>query len=166
MIPSKELTPNEAQLLMSQLHDGELSPNDAIILQSYLERNPEAIDWIESLDTLDLATQERVVPIHRDTSIAAIHEAIGGEQSKRNAKLLHFPRLFRPLAAAAAVVTLGAATWLGLHTEAQASFEPNVVEFVSTDIPNATTYIIPDEESGWTVVWVDSETLDSDKNKG
>ena len=32
----------------------------------------------------------------------------------------------------------------------------NVVEFVATDIPDASTFVYTDEESGWTVVWVES----------
>ena len=61
------------------------------------------------------------------------------------------------MAAAAAVAFIGTVTWLGLRTPAQGEFEPNIVEFVSSDIPDSSTYVYSDEESGWTVVWVDTD---------
>ena len=50
--PATDLTPRQAQELMSQLLDGELSPGKAQQLYAYLAANPEAVDWMESIDAI------------------------------------------------------------------------------------------------------------------
>lgn len=142
---------------MSQLIDGELSSSDADRLNSYLEQHPEEIDWMESLDALR-DPQE----LSRSTSvpIASIQQAIDEEESSSSAKnLITFPAFFKPLAAAAAIAIVGSVTWLGLRptTSSAPHPEPALVEFVTTDIPDASTFVYSDEESGWTVVWVETD---------
>lgn len=166
MKKSPEISQDHAQLLMSQLLDGELSSSDAAVLDEYLERHPEAQDWMENLD---LTRGAHSVSPDRSKSISAIHDAIAGASDTRRqntGNLLSFPSLIRPMAAAAAIAIVGTVSWLGLRPETNVSFEPNVVEFVATDIPGASTYIYPDEETGWTVVWVDSDPTDTDSTQG
>ncbi|EDY84850.1 hypothetical protein VDG1235_4483 [Verrucomicrobiia bacterium DG1235] len=163
-----EINKAQAQLLMSQLLDGELSPENAQLLHAYLEKHPKDAGWMESLDTAREASQPTVTPLHRDASISSIQAAIEAPAEPETAqnKVLFFPAFFRPLAAAAAVAIIGAVTWLGFRSEVSHRLEPNIVEFVATDIPDASTYIYSDEEIGWTVVWVDSEASDAGANKG
>lgn len=148
------LGPAQAQRLMSQLIDGELASSDAQRLQEYLEENPDAIDWMESLDLLRNSHQDAAnvaVPIE------SIHKGIDEDQSQSK-KLIAFPAIVRALGAAAAVAAVASVTWLGLNdSESTTTIEPALVEFVTTDIPDASTFVYADEESGWTVVWVESD---------
>ncbi len=164
-----EISQNHAQLLMSQLLDGELDASDAGLLEAYLEEHPEAQDWMESLDLVSNARVGSISPHQRAASISSIQQAINADEapnSNGRGKLISFPALMRPMAAAAAIAIVGTASWLGLRSDAVVHNEPNVVEFVATDIPDASTYIYPDEETGWTVVWVETDPLDTDSTRG
>lgn len=149
-----------AQLLMSRLIDGELSPSDAGALDAYLQANPDATDWMENLDTLRSLGGEPTAAPERNAALAQISEQVHRETegSRSAGKLARFPAFFAPLASAAAVALVGGLVWIGLQTGPAPSQhpEPAVVEFVTTDIPDASTFIYSDEESGWTVVWVES----------
>lgn len=149
-----------AQLLMSRLLDGELSPSDAGSLHAYLQANPAAADWMENLDTLRSFREGQAAAPERDAALARISEQVRREvEASRSAgKLARFPAFFAPLASAAAVAIVAGLVWIGFQTESAPSRppEPAVVEFVATDIPDASTFIYSDEESGWTVVWVES----------
>ena len=150
-----ELSAAQAQLLMSQLIDGELAPGDADALDAYLTRHPEAIDWMESLSI----TRPEEPPADHATAIAAITAAIAAEPSRSQpGVLLRFPNLFRPLAAAAALALTFGLAWLALSPKqsAIAHMAPATVEFVDSEIPDASTFVYSDQESGWTVVWVES----------
>lgn len=165
MKPIQEITEAQAQQLMSLLRDGELSPEGAERLNKYLESNPEALDWMETLEAAPIAEGHQTIASKETAeAVSAIHASIAAEEKtsspQKQSKLLRFPALFRPVAAAAAIALIGTVTWLGLKTPAPASFEPNVVEFVASDIPDSSTYVYSDEESGWTVVWVDGESGD------
>lgn len=163
MKPLQEITDVQAQQLMSLLRDGELSSENADRLNEYLERHPDSIDWMENLETASELEQSYPTPIHRDESIASIQNAIETEektQVSRGSVLLRFPSALRSIAAAAAIAVVGTVTWLGLRPSVAVDFEPNIVEFVASDIPDSSTYVYSDEESGWTVVWVDSDTSD------
>ncbi len=164
-----EISQNHAQLLMSQLLDGELDASDAGLLEAYLEEHPEAQDWMESLDLVTNARIDSISPSERAASISSIQKAIGADETpnpKGKAKLISFPAMMRPMAAAAAIAIVGTASWLGLRSNPVVHNEPNVIEFVATDIPDASTYIYPDEETGWTVVWVETDPLDADSTQG
>lgn len=165
---ASDISQDHAQLLMSQLLDGELSPADAALLDSYLAKHPDAQDWMESLDLVREAQSVPQSTIDSSASISSIQNAIAQEETPRKSRgnLLSFPALMRPMAAAAAIAVVGAISWIGLNSETTAAFEPNVVEFVATDIPGASTYIYPDEETGWTVVWVDSDPNAKASKKG
>lgn len=163
-----EINKAHAQLLMSQLLDGELASTDAELLQTYLETHPEEADWMETADTLRSVNQPDPVSHQREASIAAIRKAVSPQKQAASprSKLLSFPSLFRPLAAAAAVAIIGTVTWLGLNPTPSPEFEMNIVEFVATDIPDASIYINSDEEIGWTVVWIDTDDRVKDATKG
>ncbi|MBK1878653.1 hypothetical protein [Pelagicoccus mobilis] len=165
MKPLQEISDAQAQQLMSLLHDGELSPEGAERLNEYLQSNPEAIDWLENLDATSDLEQSCPTPSQKAEAVTTIQESIAAEAKAPSAGgnvLLRFPTLFRPIAAAAAVAVIGTVTWLGLRPSATAEFEPNIVEFVASDIPDSSTYVYSDEESGWTVVWVDSDSGEFD----
>ncbi|MDQ8201967.1 hypothetical protein [Pelagicoccus sp. SDUM812003] len=159
MNESPSIDKRKAQLLMTQLMDGELSAADADRLERYLKQHPEEIDWMESADLLRQLHQEcQATTIAKET----IQEADTG------GTLLSFASYLRPLAAAAAIAIVGVAAWIGFdQTEsASASIEPAVVEFVSTDLPDASTFVYSDEESGWTVVWVETDNAPKTEDHG
>lgn len=141
--------------------DGELSSQDAALLHEYLEANPEAAAWMENLDT---ARESDAVVADRFVTISSIQQEIAASSdaaqstSRSGGNLISFSSFLRPLAAAAAIAVVSTLTWLGLQPNTVQAMEPSVVEFVDTDIPNASTTIFSDEESGWTVVWVEPET--------
>ena len=56
--------------------------------------------------------------------------------------------------AAAAALAIIFFNILSLPTQKQAAIEPTRIEYVATDIPNASTIVFVDEQTGWTVVWV------------
>lgn len=158
MNPSdRTLSPAEAQLLMSQLLDGELAPADAAALEAYLERRPEAVDWLESND---LSRQAAFGSLESDgdanATVSAILERIASAKPAR-ARLLSFPAAFGSLAAAAAIA---AAILIGFDRSWDSNAAPGfghfsaVVESVDTNIPDASPVVYTDQESGWTVVWV------------
>ena len=103
---NNNLSPAEAQLLMSQLLDGELAPADAQKLEAYLERNPEAADWLESADLSSQAAFDKPIS-DIDAEIAAndvlAKIALAEDEKTGGTNLLRFPPLFRYLAAAAAI---------------------------------------------------------------
>ncbi len=167
-----ELSAVQAQLLMSQLLDGELSPADAAKLEAYLARHPEAIDWMESIDQVRASLADSPSPAHANAAIAAISSQLSQSapdssssspierrrQRRGFAELLAFPAAFRALAAAAAVTLVFGGAWLAFdrNTGPVAPLQPGTVEFVSTEIPDASTFVLSDDESGWTVVWVET----------
>ena len=164
MKPLQEISETQAQQLMSLLRDGELSAEGAERLNEFLKRNPEAVNWMESLDIALDTDSNCIEQGQKEGAIAAIQEIVsnedGSSKSEASGTLLRFPAFFRPVAAAAAIAVVGTVTWLGLRPSAPVDFEPNIVEFVSSDIPDSSTYVYSDEESGWTVVWVDRDTGD------
>lgn len=156
---------------MSQLLDGELSAENAQRLQAYLEAHPDATDWMENLDTARDATAPVLdTSANPSLAVSAIHRAIEAKPSrgaaKTTGKRLAFPQLLRPLAAAAAVALVASLTWMGIESQSDSPrFEASVVEFVATDLPDASTYIYSDDESGWTVVWVEADPIET-KSRG
>lgn len=161
MTQPEKIDDARARLLMSQLIDGELSPDDAAALESYLRANPDAADWMENLDTLRKLQRSDALAPEREAALAQISAGVRGEAATRPKakKLLRFRSYLAPLAAAAALAMAGGLAWVDLRKENSVSPrhpEPAIVEFVTTDIPDASTFIYSDEESGWTVVWVES----------
>ena len=164
------LTPAQAQQLMSQLIDGEIAPSDAARLKEYLENKPEEMAWMESID----ATRDSRDP-HADQALDreaideirhAITLASGGPLRKSGPRssgaLIAFPGLLRALAAAAAIAFFGSLLW-NLRDDAPETLElaaqpqaAPIVEYVETDIPDASIIVNSDQETGWTVVWVET----------
>jgi len=158
------LSESEAQLLMSRLLDGELSPQEANSLHLYLGRNPEAIDWMESCDLVENAIAERTRRVDQINTVSAwesIRHEIPNEQEKPDdsQNLVFFPILFKVAGIAAVLALLATLLWFNLPNEGEQMTErysasESVVEFVDTDIPDASPIVYTDEQSGWTVVWV------------
>ncbi|MDQ8185646.1 hypothetical protein [Pelagicoccus sp. SDUM812002] len=164
-----DISQDHARFLMSQLLDGELDASDAEALDRYLKTHPDEQNWMENLDLLRDAQVSSASRLDHSESISSIQDAISFKNrgiAKKRSSLLTFPALIRSMAAAAAIAIVGTLSWIGLHPDAHAHFEPNVVEFVATDLPGASTYIYPDEETGWTVVWVDSDPVEFEATKG
>ncbi len=147
---------------MSQLMDGELTAIDANRLQEYLETHPEGMDWMESADRARVAVFEKKDTADTDAIWQGVEEQIetgtsSSEDSKDNTIAI-FPYIYKTLAAAAAIGIVATASWLGLtnRSSSEETFASNdsVVEFVDTEIPDASPMVYTDEESGWTVVWV------------
>jgi len=151
-----QMSEDQARQLMSKLMDGELSPTEATALDAYLQAHPEEMDWMESLDRA--RAHWPPAASSREGALAKIGDALSAAESRPGeSKLLRFPRLLRPLAAAAVFAIAGTVAWHSLTTDHAPDIAPSIVEFVSTDIPNASTFIHSDEESGWTIVWVESQ---------
>lgn len=146
--------------------DGEISPEDAAKLERYFERNPAAIDWMESLDATRADSHDEVEGSSEHlAAIEALRVAVAEAETSpaddptfAPARLLRFPQYLPSLAAAAAIAVIGIFAWIGVDGSKASSEhqDSSVVEFVSTDIPDASTFVYTDEESGWTVVWVES----------
>ncbi len=161
-MPSKttDLTEPDAQMMMSRLMDGELSADDADRLHQYLEANPDAIDWMESSQVI---AESAGPPVSIDSQSTwegvqkAINEDSGNEAKPSN--LIKFPSFIRVLGVAAAIALVASIVWKNVPssepeiTERYAASQ-SVVEFVDTDIPDASPVVYTDEISGWTVVWV------------
>lgn len=155
-----DFTESDAQLMMSRLMDGELSADDADRLHQYLEVNPHAIDWMESNQVIveSTRTAEYADP---KSAWESIRTALNrnSEIEEKSSNILRFPSLFKVLGAAAAVALVSSIVWTNLPfsqpevTERYAASQ-SVVEFVDTDIPDASPVVYTDEISGWTVVWV------------
>ena len=151
-----ELDTAQAQRLMSQLVDGELSPSNAQRLKRFLEASPKAIDWAEGLELTRSAARQSPSMLDHSVAIYSIQALIDSKDTKNKGKIVRFPAFTRPLAAAAAIAIIGGFAWIGLTPDkASGTLDPAIVEFVATDIPDASTFVYTDEESGWTVVWVE-----------
>ncbi len=162
-----QLSPDQVQQLMSQLLDGELSPADASQLNAYLELHPEAIDWMEGLDLARTSLSPQALSnTETEARAQAVLNSISNQEEatpspETKSTLISFPRALRPLAAAAAVALIGIISWNSLHkTSAQdeseyLAFQGSEVQFVSTDIPDANPIVYTDNETGWTVIWVE-----------
>ncbi len=164
--PATDLTPRQAQELMSQLLDGELSPANADRLNAYLEVHPKSMDWMEAVDAIRAKNTDPSPTVDDERVAQRVLESISPRPSandapaSRSGSLLSFPKLLRPLAAAAALAIVGIVSWKSLQTapEEEAEFfamQGSQVEFVSTDIPDASPVVYTDSETGWTVVWVE-----------
>lgn len=153
---SSKLDLAQAQLLMSQLSDGEISPANAERLNTYLEEHPEAMNWMEGLELARTAANKKQIKQDHSVAISSIQDLVESNEKKEANKVVRFPSFLRPLATAAAVAIIGGFAWMGLNSgNANNVFTPTVVEFVATDIPDASTFVYTDDESGWTVVWVE-----------
>ena len=157
---STDLSPSEAQLFMSRLLDGELSPDDANRLHAFLGENPDAMDWMESNQLIH--DSESTTPfVDVDSLWNDLEPALEdrGQAPKKNDKFLHFPVLFKTLGYAAALTLFASILWTSFVSSTDVSTEryaasESVVEFVDTEIPDASPVVYTDEASGWTVVWV------------
>lgn len=156
------LSTAQAQSLMSRLLDGELSSSEADKLHAYLERHPDAMDWMES-NQLIQASDARTKQVDASAAWKDIQSELSGSDAapEESAKLIRFPIVYQLLGYAAAVVLIGSFAWTSLTrsdsriaTESYAASE-SVVEFVDTEIPDASPIVYTDEASGWTVVWVE-----------
>ncbi len=146
----------QTQLLMNQLIDGELSPDDAERLDRFLKASSKAIDWAEGLELAQAEAKEKSDALDHSFAISSIQTLIDSKDTKRKGKIVRFPAFMRPLATAAAITIIGGFAWIGLTMDKTSDIlDPAIVEFVATDIPDASTFVYTDEESGWTVVWVE-----------
>lgn len=145
---------------MSQLLDGELSPNEAGRLHDYLEQHPEAMDWMEA-NQLIQDSVTTAPSVDGDSAWQDIQSSLAPRESspREPKKLLRFPVLFQALGYAAALALFGSIAWTSFMSSPKATTEryaasESVVEFVDTEIPDASPIVYTDEASGWTVVWV------------
>lgn len=142
--------------------DGEISPKEASKLQDYLESHPDAMDWMESADRSRTAAFENKDSVDTNSIWESVKKEIDSKASEndssRSGKLIPFPALSRVLAAAAAIALVAVVSWFGLKSDPNAGValasNESIVEFVDTEIPDASPIVYTDEESGWTVVWV------------
>ena len=140
---------------MSKLLDGELESQEAAKLSSYLHKNPEDLDWMESNSLLAQAAFEPAAQGDLSKTIAAVEAEIASHR-KPQSKLIPFPPFLLKLSIAAAIAIVGTLAWLNFapsESPLQESYAR--IEFVDTDIPNASPVVYTDEESGWNVVWVE-----------
>ena len=156
-----EISEADAQSLMSQLIDGEISPEDADSLHAYLDSHPEAMQWMESTSLIGEQAGHGTVSTDLESAWHDISEEIRGDavKSVNSKNLLTFPMWLKGIGIAAALVITASLVWIAGPqsdsevTERYAASE-SVVEFVETEIPDASPIVYTDERSGWTVVWV------------
>jgi len=167
--PTDELSLAGAQFLMSQLVDGEIDPSDADRLHAYLERNPEAMAWMESVSLTSsgntASRSEFEAETMRNTVLTELARESRHQGNDRGA-FLSSPFIFRALASAAAVTLVASIAWFSFSNSediavSQFAESSSVVEFVDTDLPDASPVVYTDSESGWTIVWIDQVSSDA-----
>lgn len=161
----------DAELLLSRALDGEASVDEQAALELYLSQNPEAADLKTAWESISVLLNEEsdsvdcpsVEDAWQDIAGRIEVEEQGSEENvavSNTPTVIPFPRWVWGGAAAAAIVVLAS---LGLLNLPQASSEGEQVasseslievEYIDTEIEDATPVVYVDEESGWTVVWV------------
>ncbi|WP_309387825.1 hypothetical protein [Cerasicoccus frondis] len=150
----------DAQLL-ARFYDGECSPAEEDAVGALIQNDPEAVTWLETLAEQQ-ARWENLPPVLDEVAVERDWQAL----KARIAPAESAPRrLSSPLAwaeywtagAVAAVFILASVVYLlpRSSVEAHAPTTPNIVESVETDLEGATPIVFVDQESGWSVVWVD-----------
>ncbi|WP_269543150.1 hypothetical protein [Cerasicoccus fimbriatus] len=150
----------DAQLLM-RFYDAECTPAEEDAAGELIRSNPTAADWLAEL----AAQQERwetLPPVLNEVAIEADWQALRlklaneGAQFKGRAKRELAWSSYWTAGAAAVVFLLASITvLLPRHELPTTGVTPNIVESVETDIEGATPIIFVDQQSGWSVVWVD-----------
>ena len=150
---------------LSRFLDGELSERERIALESALESDPEMAGRLEDLENA-LRVHKTLIPEPKDDAfinaeLGMIHERIRAEKNPER-KMVEFPRLnpgIASLAAAAAVVIGVAGLWIwnaNVQSSPTGAFENDpFIAQVETDIAGASSMVYVDDQSGWTIVWVD-----------
>ncbi|MGC9450007.1 MAG: anti-sigma factor family protein [Oceanipulchritudo sp.] len=136
--------------------DGEVSATECGEIESLLERDAQARDFVKGLSRTREALQEaHAGSIDVEGTWGEFLEKLNRSEQERASRVLSFPQV---MAAAAAVMALGIAVWLPFRQAGdQAARERPLgatVEMVETDLEGATPIVYIDQPSGWTVVWV------------
>ena len=160
----------EAELLYSRYLDNELNAEETDLLLDYMANHPDWVgeleDWRRMGDRMrqdvqavevdvDRAWSEIQAGIHAEKKAATV---ISDSHPAERPKLVRFYQWLSYSGAAAAAIVIG---WLsmvlfnGIPSHSEADYLAAAVEYVETDIEGASSVVYVDQDSGWTIVWVD-----------
>jgi predicted anti-sigma-YlaC factor YlaD len=156
----------QAQEWISRGMDGELSTTDRERLEQHLIQCPgcrQIQDHWMSASQLFKQTSQVKIPDAEETWQEIRSQLDQPEKTPRD-NLLPFPSIIRWASAIAAVIAVSFGIRFVLQKPSLETHAfQNEVEFVESDIPDSSTAIYVDDESGWTIVWVfESQDLDEE----
>lgn len=141
----------------NQLHaylDGELTPAERHRVEAWLAEDAEARRELDALRQIRNSVQAAPTPAPDvEAAWKALSKKLNGSPAKRT---IPFPV---PLTAAAAIALLGLVLWSSFPGR-EPTPSPQPVVMVETDLEDSTPIVYLDEESGWTIVWVEPNTVD------
>ncbi|MEM1221297.1 MAG: hypothetical protein AAGH40_00930 [Verrucomicrobiota bacterium] len=145
------MTPEE-NIRLQAYFDNELPEEERNEVEQWLESSLEGQVQLEQWQRLRSSLLVDTLPVpDPEKEWEAVREQI--ELPNRRTQTIPFPRI---IGAVAAVIAF--ALVLRFTTAPTPSAESNPVVLVDTEIEDASAIVYVDEESGWTVVWVE-ETL-------
>jgi anti-sigma factor RsiW len=150
---------NERAVQLAAYFDGELDEGAAREVEASLQNDAAGRAFLEGLQAqrTDLSKMQAATESEDAEAAWAALESQLEEQTQPSSWLLRFPFLSGALAAAAVLVlTATIILQLPLQTPTEVD-DPTLtarVEYIETDIEDATPVVFLDEPSGWTVVWV------------
>ena len=145
----------KAELWLSAMVDGELSPSRQRKLEAYLRESPDLADLREQWESMGTLLRNAEVEDAPTPEVAwsDVQRAI---RLQKPGRVQHSVFGVRTLAAVAVGVLLVAGVlFFRTPSEGLTAAGPTEVEWVESDLPGAMSVVYQDEESGWTVIWVD-----------
>ena len=148
--------------ILSRYIDEELNPEEASHLRRLIDADPELHALQRDWGRIGQWARERAhsLPLDIDEAKRSVLASIGEypnpsqtDSSPATPSIWVWVAGLTAFAAAAALAIIFFNT-PSLPSQKQAAIEPTRIEYVATDIPNASTIVFVDEQTGWTVVWV------------
>lgn len=160
----KTQTDKILQSLSAEL-DGELSPEELRSLEQALgdqeELRNSAASWAEIGRRLGDTSE---IPVPRAEEMLARVQAAKDRMPSRGRPLVSFPGSWAAVAAAAILLFLAAGFWFGVSDRRAGSAltaweESQPVLWVETHVPDSSAVVYEDEETGVTVIWMVTDTV-------
>lgn len=153
------MTP-ELQSKLQAYHDGELDASTREQIQAQLKTSPTARKYLQQLQTLTQTLQQPNTPTP-DTEQAWAQIQPRLTTDNQPSKTIPFPKI---LQTAAAILLFAAISWFSYNTLQPPTQNTHPAEeylLVETELEGASSIVYVDEESGWTVVWVNEPETDT-----
>ncbi|MCG8525330.1 MAG: zf-HC2 domain-containing protein [Opitutales bacterium] len=151
--------------------DDQLSAEEREQFEKELLESPELSEKLAELSELsDLhkaSVPEGKSDLFIEQELGSIMKSIEGKNQKQPSNVLGFPNWLlgtAGVAAAAAFTVFGVLNWVPSKS-AKNVYTP-AASFVETDIRGASSMIFEDENTGWTIVWVDAPEAPSNTAAG
>ena len=148
----------KAEQWLSMAMDGELSPDQEARLKVWLDQHPEGRElqqeWTQYRSWINSTPQDGIKT--PEAARADVERAIRRTEDQP-VPLLTPWKVWATASLVLLLILGGIITWgtrKGSFVVAQDKTPMNEVEWVETDLPNASPMVYQDQESGWTVIWV------------